>query len=124
MKNNNKKAQVVRDLCLILALALVALILLLFMRSTRNEGSYAIVQVNGVEISRFDLNMNGSFPVNGGTNILEIEGRRARLLDASCPDKLCVRQGWIQYTGQCITCLPNKLTVTISGGDTSVDLVL
>lgn len=68
--------------------------------------------------------MEGTIPVNGGTNLLEIKGNRARLVDADCPDKLCVRQGWIQYTGQCITCLPNKLTVTISGGDDSVELIL
>lgn len=124
MKSTGRKARVLRDLCLIFALALMGLVMLVVMRSHGSEGSYAIVQVNGVEISRHSLLMEGTFPVNGGTNILEIKGNRARLIDADCPDKLCVRQGWIQYTGQCITCLPNKLTVTISGGDDSVELIL
>lgn len=124
MKRTQRKAHVLMDVCLILALALVGVILLLVMQSRSGEGSYAIVQVNGVEISRHSLHKEGVFPVNGGTNILEIKDGRARLTNADCPDKLCVRQGWIQYTGQCITCLPNKLTVTLLGADDSVELIL
>ena len=46
------------------------------------------------------------------------------LTEADCPDKICVEQGRVRYTGQCITCLPNKLTVTLEGGDApEVDLV-
>ncbi|MBQ0071003.1 MAG: NusG domain II-containing protein [Spirochaetales bacterium] len=120
----NKKNVWIRDLSLILVLLLIGLGLLLFMRSRGEEGGYASLKVNGVEISRHSLFLEGTFPLNGGTNILEVKGNRVRLIDADCPDKLCVRQGWIQYTGQCITCLPNKLTVTIVGGDDSVELVL
>ena len=43
---------------------------------------------------------------------------------ADCPDELCVRQGWIEYDGQSIICLPNKITVMVSGGDSLVDFVL
>ena len=124
MKSTSKKARILRDLCLIFALVILGLASLVIMRSRGTEGAYAIVQVNGIEISRHSLHMEGTIPVNGGTNLLQIKGNRARLVDADCPDKLCVRQGWIQYTGQCITCLPNKLTVTISGGDDSVELIL
>lgn len=120
----NKKGMIVRDLCLILALALLGLSLLLWSQRGDRTGGYASVQVNGVEISRHSLYLEGTFPLNGGTNTLEIKAGKARLLDADCPDKLCVKQGWVQYTGQCITCLPNRLTVTIVGGDDSVELVL
>ena len=41
----------------------------------------------------------------------------AWLVDADCPDKLCVHQGKIDKTGEVITCLPNKLTVTVIGAD-------
>ena len=45
--------------------------------------------------------------------------------EANCPDHICVRQGKIHYTGQVITCLPNRLTVTIEGGeDGGVDLIV
>ena len=67
----------------------------------------------------------GSFPLNGGTNILVIEDGYAWMSEANCPDHICVRQGKIHYTGQVITCLPNRLTVTIEGGeDGGVDLIV
>ena len=61
---------------------------------------------------------------NGGSNILVIEGGQAWLSEANCPDLLCVHQGKIRYTGQSIICLPNRLTVTVEGGeDDGVDFV-
>ena len=46
------------------------------------------------------------------------------MTEADCPDKICIDQGRVRYTGQCITCLPNKLTVTVEGGgEPEVDLV-
>ncbi len=52
-----------------------------------------------------------------------IENGTAYLSDANCPDKLCVHQGKISRTGEVITCLPNKLTVTVFGAEESVDLI-
>lgn len=105
----------------LLALALVAAGLLFLLRQS---GSYAVVRVNGAEVARYSLSQEGEYPLNGGTNILKIQDGAAYLTDADCPDRLCVKQGKIRYNGQTITCLPNRLTVTISGGSQSdVDLV-
>jgi hypothetical protein len=81
------------------------------------------VKVDGIEVAEYSLSKNGTYPLNGGTNILVIENRKAYLTDANCPDKLCVHQGKISMTGETITCLPNKLTVTVFGAEESVDLV-
>ena len=83
----------------------------------RQEGAALVVRVNGSEVARYDLTETGDYPLNGGTNVLHIENGSAWLTDADCPDKLCVKQGKIQYTGQTITCLPNRLTVTVIGAD-------
>ena len=56
--------------------------------------------------------------------MLTVEDGAASVTEADCPDKICVEQGRVRYTGQCITCLPNKLTVTLEGGEApAVDLV-
>ncbi|MBQ2100048.1 MAG: NusG domain II-containing protein, partial [Lachnospiraceae bacterium] len=89
------------------------------------EGGVAVVRVNGVETERHALSQNGTYPLNGGSNILVIRDGEAYLSEANCPDLLCVRQGKIHYTGQVITCLPNRLTVTVEGGESNgVDLVV
>ena len=119
--SNKKRA----DLILVVALLLLAGILYLTMNANRQEGGVAVVRVNGVETERHSLLQNGSFPLNGGTNILVIEDGYAWMSEANCPDHICVRQGKIHYTGQVITCLPNRLTVTIEGGeDGGVDLIV
>ena len=113
------------DFILIAAvLAIAAVLFAVFARG--EEGGYAVVAVNGEETARYPLDTDGEFPLNGGSNILVIEDGTAYLCEANCPDKLCVRQGKISKTGQCITCLPNKLTVTIYGAaeDDGVDLVV
>lgn len=118
------KAQVLRDLCLILVIAAAGVVLLVWMKCRGEEGSYALVRCEGVEIGRYPLLSDGTYSLNGGTNSIEIKGGRVHMMDADCPDRLCINQGWVHFTGQCLTCLPNRLTVTVVGGDDSVDLVL
>ncbi len=113
------------DLILIAALLLIAGVLYLALNLGRQEGGVVVVRVDGVEVERHSLSVNGTFPLNGGSNILVIEDGKAWLSDADCPDLLCVKQGKIHYTGQVITCLPNRLTVTVEGGESDgVDLVV
>ena len=113
------------DVSIVLALLLLAGVLFLALNIGRREGGVAVVRVDGVETERHALAVDGTFPLNGGSNILVIEDGQARLIEANCPDLLCVKQGRIHYTGQVITCLPNRLTVTIENGESDgVDLVV
>lgn len=112
-----------RDWILIVSVLVLGLALWLAVELTREEGAYVLVRVDGQETARYSLSDNGTYPLNGGTNILHIENGVAWLQDANCPDKLCVHQGKISKTGQVITCLPNKLTVTVCGAEDGVDLI-
>ena len=70
-----------------------------------------------------DLEIKLSF-VDDKYNILVIKDGKASIEQASCPDKICVRQNSISKTGQTITCLPNKTVIKIIGDtDSGVDVV-
>ncbi len=112
-----------RDFILIGAILVIAAVLLGVFTLLREPGAYVIVRVDGQEIARYSLSENGEYPLNGGTNTLQIENGRAYLTEADCPDHLCVKQGKVHLSGETITCLPNKLTVTVYGADQGVDLV-
>ncbi len=113
------------DLILIAALLALAGILFLALNHGRREGGVVVVRVDGAEVERHSLSLNGTFSLNGGSNILVIQDGRAWLSEANCPDHICVKQGKIHYTGQVITCLPNRLTVTVEGGESDgVDFVV
>ena len=125
MNNPTGKKKLRTDLIVIFSLLLLALILYLALNAGRREGGTAVVRIDGVVTEKYSLTQNGTFPLNGGSNTLVIENGQAWISDADCPDLICVRQGKIHYTGQVITCLPNRLTVTIEGGeDDGVDLVV
>ena len=112
-----------RDLILIASILIVAIALFLVVEMTKEEGAGVTVKVDGIKVAEYSLSADGTYPLNGGTNILVIENGKAYLSDANCPDKLCVHQGKISMTGETITCLPNKLTVTVFGTEESIDLI-
>lgn len=113
------------DLALILGLLLLAGGLYLALAARGEAGAWAVVRVESEVVARFRLDEDGTYPLNGGTNLLVIEDGTARIAEADCPDGLCVRQGRIRFRGQVVTCLPNRLTVTIEGGeDSGLDAVV
>lgn len=113
-----------RDFLLIGAILLAAVALLLATRLGGRAGGMVVVKVAGEEQGRYPLAVDGTFSLNGGTNVLQIEGGKARMVEAHCPDHYCINQGSIHKTGETITCLPNKLTVTVAGGaDNFVEIV-
>ena len=112
-----------RDIILIASILIVAVALFLVVELTKEDGAGVVVKVDGAKVAEYSLSENATYELNGGTNILRIENGEAYLTDANCPDKLCVHQGRISKTNQVITCLPNKLTVTVYGAEEGVELV-
>ena len=60
---------------------------------------------------------------DGGENTVRVENGRIAVTGASCPDKICVKRGFISGAQPPIVCLPNKLTVVVSGDNSGVDAV-
>ena len=104
-----------RDLILFGAILGVILVSFLVVTLMKEDGAYVVVRVDGNEVARYSLSESGEYPLNGGTNVLRIEDGKAFLVSADCPDHLCVKQGRIDQSGETITCLPNRLTVTVYG---------
>ena len=50
----------------------------------------------------------------GGHNRIEIRQGSIGIIWADCPDKLCVRQGFIHNASIPITCLPNSLVIRLT----------
>ena len=57
----------------------------------------------------------------GAENVVEVEPGRIRIVSATCPDQVCVRQGWISDSTVPVVCLPNQVIVEIVGGEGFVD---
>lgn len=51
-----------------------------------------------------------------GYNILKIHDYGMEIIDADCPDKVCLTFGFVERNGGTIVCLPHKLLIEIEGG--------
>ncbi len=108
------------DIFLICGIIFIIACSFLLVFAFRSEGSRVLVVVDKELYKEFDLNENTTYEIrqeNGERNVIEIKDGYVRMTEASCPDKLCVKQGWIRYNYESITCLPNKVYVRISGGE-------
>ncbi len=122
MKNKTLK----NDMLLILALLVLAGAAYGILRLTREPGNEAAVTVDGQLVLTVPLTREATVTVGenrGFRNVVEVSGGRVRVTDADCPDRLCVRQGWIRYSGESIVCLPHKLVVTVRGSEHDLDAV-
>ena len=98
---------------------------------SRTPASYARVYSDGeltATVNLADVPESYMFYATGthGNNIISVEQGRIRVFAASCPDLICVRQGWVSNGLVPIVCLPNRLVITLDDGnnDKGVDAVV
>lgn len=123
MKSNSKWIVIFTVLC-----AVCAAIWLVRGRNAQEAVTAQIKQGNNI-IQTIDLSEvfePYEFEVtdgHGGRNIIRAEHGRIAVIDADCPDKLCVKQGYIENGAVPIVCLPHKLSITITGKNEEPDAV-
>ena len=121
--DKTEKKKYGRDLILVGILLLAAFLLFFFTRRNQvretGTGASAVVTVDGEEIGRYYLNRDGTFSLNGGSNVLVVENGEAWVSEANCPDKVCMGMGKISRNGEFIACLPNRLLIVVEGGEQS-----
>ncbi len=113
----------------VLILALLAIALFGFYQNITKmvspRGNYAIIMVNGKEHSKIDLKNNGprefTITTSRGYNSIEVGNNRIRIKEASCPDQVCVKEGWINKVNEMTVCIPNRVYIKIVGRETEID---
>lgn len=110
-----------RDLILLLVVLAIGLagILFLYTRPAAAD-SEVEVSVDGEVVMTLPLSEDTEVTISGfdgGENLLVISDGKAEIESASCPDGVCVRHYAISRDGESIICLPNRVVVTIRGGE-------
>ena len=83
----------------------------------------AIIRSGGKVFSEVPLARDQQIEVPGplGTSIITIEKRKARISSDPSPRQYCVRQGWLQQAGEIAICLPNEVSVELTGSAKKYD---
>jgi hypothetical protein len=80
----------------------------------------ATITCDGHVVRTIDLDPAGgkqTLHVSGrlGPATVEVAGGKIRMLEANCPEQICVKQGWIQEPGASIVCLPGEIIIHLDG---------
>lgn len=104
-------------------LCLVFICSLLFLISMYREkgggNGYARIYQDGVLVKTVPLEKEDTFFIegkNGAYNKISVQDGSIGVTEASCPDFLCGRMGFISKGPVPITCLPNRLVIEIRNG--------
>lgn len=115
------------DIILIIVIAVIATAGILYMSWNKTVGDKVIIRVDGEIYKELPLNKDATLEIESvnGTNLLVIKDGHADVVEASCPDALCVDQHDISHNGETIVCLPNKVVVEIqSKTDSELDIIV
>lgn len=106
-------------LAAILAVSAAVTIYLYTKPSAPAPGDTALVYLDGAPVDVIDLSLvTESYTKEytgqaGLTNTVEFAPGTVRVQEATCPDQICVYQGWIEAGGMPIACLPNTLIIQV-----------
>lgn len=83
------------------------------------QGRFATVSVDGKEIYRLSLSESREIVVHGplGESVIHVENGSVWIVNAPCPQKICMRMGKIHRAGEIIVCIPNRILIRIEGED-------
>lgn len=110
-----------KDRIVFLVLAGIGAVLALAVLIGSRGGARVTVRVDGEVYGSYSLLRDREVRITGSDgeeNVLIIRNGSAWMESASCPDGLCVRMGKISRKGQSVICLPNRVSVEITGEST------
>lgn len=108
-----------RRTTLILALVLLTALsaaFLVWQRLLGRDGLKAVIQAGGQGQQELNLSKNQEFWVGDseiGYNLIRVKDGAVMVVQADCPDKVCVHTGPISREGEVIACLPHGVIIYI-----------
>lgn len=107
-----------KTLILIFAFLIVISLAVIFL-VPKGGANVAKIYVDGKmykEIFLFEIKKPYTMDIGTG-NVLLVEKDGVSMIQADCPDKLCIKRGKITDGAYPIICLPHKVTITLDGGE-------
>ena len=101
------------DIILFLSAILLGISIILCGKFTAKLGDTVIITKDGKIYGEYPLDSQMTVDVDSH-NFVRIENGTAYMIDADCPDKLCINQGKARDNAKKIICLPNRVTVEVT----------
>lgn len=102
-----------KDLFLLVGVLVIAVIGLGIQWMMPDSKGNLIIQIDGERIASYPLGEDVEFEINDGTNWVKISDGKVQMVQADCPDQICVHHKEISKNHETIVCLPNKIVLMI-----------
>lgn len=91
------------------------------------HNTYAVIQIDGKVYKEVPLSGHHGTDVipirtDDGYNLVVVKDDTIGIVEADCPDKICISEGFVSRPGATVVCLPHKLLIEVksAGGDPDV----
>lgn len=122
-----KDAKIVKKADIILAAVLIILGLSMsyFFSFGQSTGSELTITCNGEKFGTYSLLEDRDIVIDqdGHINKVTIKDSTVSMSFSDCHGQDCIHQGDISLSGETIICLPNKVVLEITGGETEYDTI-
>ena len=122
------KARAIIIGAVIAVITVVSILSIIYMYKTADNGVHAYIYQNDNVIQEIDLsNVAKPYRItieaeNSGYNVIEVRQGSMGVVEAGCPDRLCMNMGFIDNSLMPVTCLPNHLVIRIIDNESTNEL--
>lgn len=110
----------VGDIIIIIIVIILSIVTFLITFNNNEVNTVNIYQNNNL-IQSLPLNINTTIQIDEEfSNTIIIENNKVRVINSTCPDKLCENFG----NSHTIICAPNKLLIEIMGNNSDFDVIV
>ena len=96
---------------------------IVYLSAQETGKKFACIFEDGKLVHKIDLTqVTRSYSIELEGNIVFVEKGKISIIEADCPDKLCIKQGAIENGARPIVCLPNNVVIKLTDDETDVDL--
>lgn len=106
-------------ICFVMVLCALSVFLIVFRRNQDKNSYTAYIYSDGelqttIDLSQITETQDITFLDGaGGYNIIRISYGKIEVIEANCPDKVCVHMGAIHSSSIPIVCLPHKMVIVL-----------
>lgn len=104
------------DVILIAILLIISVGWIVLLALGRKSGDNVLIYSDGVLYGRYSIHDYNDITIesdDGAYNRIIVDNNEVYMMDANCPDKVCINQGNISKGNDTICCAPNGIVIVI-----------
>lgn len=98
------------------------LVACLFFMFRGNAGEKHLYLIHDNIKSEIELRTD-TLKLNNGSVIIEVTEEGARFVESNCPNKICIKQGWVTGCGETAVCVPKHIALVMECREQDYDAI-